>query len=153
MTPERLRDVLAYDPETGVFTWRATGKLAGGYAGDGYWRIMVDYKEYRAGRLAWLYMMGRWPVDEAEHRDGDKTNDRWANLREASRRQNLANRKVMGNSRLGVKGVELHHGSYRVRIRVNGKRVLVGTFDTIEAASAAYAAAAREHFGDFARAS
>ncbi len=163
LTAERLRELIRYDPDTGVFIWlkpptrgRAKpGAIAGSKvaAKKGGWRI--NYRRYRrvsAGRLAFLYMKGRWPVGDAEHEDRDRTNNRWVNLREATRSQNHANRGTFEHS-APFKGVSFDKqtGKWRARIRVNYVLIDLGRHETPDAAHAAYVAAARQHFGEFAR--
>ena len=100
LTAERARELLHYDPETGVFTWRvrvSSRKLAGSVAGGffatvRYRRITVDRKTYREHRLAWLYSYGRFPEQDLDHIDCDPSNNRLANLREADKSQNQWNK-------------------------------------------------------------
>lgn len=97
MTPERVRELLVYDYQTGMFTWRVTrgefiaGAVAGSLKREGYWRIGLDGKQYAAHRLAWAYVYGVWPKHGLDHRDRDKTNNRIDNLREATNAQNAQN--------------------------------------------------------------
>lgn len=165
LTADRLRDVLRYSPETGLFHWRvmcSARRPAEMLAGDkkkdsGYVLIGVDCVRYRAHRLAWLYMTGQWPALQVDHIDGDRSNNRWVNLREATQRQNSANMRRRDSNRCGVKGVSIYRGdsgyvSYRANICLHNKTHYLGCFQTAEEAQAAYAEAAREHFGEFARA-
>lgn len=151
---EKLREILNYDPDTGVFTWitsnsqRRAGEAAEWITSQGYSHIMINGKTYKAHRLAWLYMTGRWPPDQIDHIKHDNW---WFNLREASRSPNAQNALPPASNTSGVKGVTWRNGKWEVGIRVRGKRYHVGHFDTLEAASAAYAAAAIRHFGEFAR--
>lgn len=146
VTGERLRELLHYDPETGVFTWRVGGRRArlGEAAGCvetcGYLRITIDGRQYYAHRLAWLYVTGAWPADQLDHRDGDRTNNRFDNLREATHAENGQNRTTQKNNTSGFAGVHWHLGDRRwhARIRVGGRRVHLGSFDTPEEAHAAY---------------
>lgn len=159
LTQARLRDFLAYDPMTGVFTWRVrrANKKAGDVAGCqnriGYWVIRVDDKLYTAHRLAWLYMTGGWPGREVDHIDRDRSNNRWKNLRAASRQQNAANRPRQANNSSGFKGVCFQRGAnkYRARIQAYGKKQSLGLFDTAEDAHAAYQLAAKRLLGEFAK--
>lgn len=165
LTADRLRDVLRYSPSSGEFHWRVSNsyrKPAGSLAGDkkkdsGYVLIGVDRVRYRAHRLAWLYMTGAWPSYQIDHIDGDRSNNRWENLRDATQQQNSANMRRRSSNLCGVKGVSRYCGSsgyvsWRAHIFVNGKTMYLGCFSTVDEASAAYVAAAREHFGEFARA-
>jgi HNH endonuclease/AP2 domain len=159
LTVERLKEVLHYDPETGVFTWvvKPSKRIrAGSVAGslkEGYQRITIAGVDYRGHRLAWLYMTGEWPALEIDHRDTNKSNNRWDNLRLATRAQNAANVKSFKHNTSGIKGVsfDTHKQRWRACINRKGKKSHVGWFTRKEDAAAAYAAAAREHHGDFAR--
>lgn len=156
LTAERLRSLLHYDPETGAFTRRRSvqGFHANTTAGvlhkaSGYIIVGVDRRRYRAHRLAWLCMTGEWP-SEVDHRNGDRADNRWENLREATRSQNNANQKRRHDNSSGVKGVSWDTLNRRWRAYINGKQI--GRFDSIDEAAAARAAAARALYGEFARA-
>lgn len=159
LTAERLREVLHYDPETGVFTWlgrsRRRGLVAGYTETVGYHVIFVGTraagKLYKAHRLAWLYMTGEWPTDMIDHANGNKTDNRWVNLRAADRSRNLINSRRRRDNTTGFKGVSLNRGRYMASLTKGGKTMNLGRFDTAEEAHEAYCAAAREHFGEFAR--
>jgi len=156
LTADELRAMLRYDSETGHFYWLRSGtgrkpisEPAGVVRPDGYIRITIDHIIYYAHRLAWLYMTGEWPPGQIDHRDG-KSNA-WKNLRASNQTQNLQNSSVRCRKAVPLKGVHRHGSGFRSRIRVNGRRLCLGTFRTPEAAHAAYAAAAKKYFGDFAR--
>lgn len=159
ITAERLRDLLDYDVETGIFTWRSSGKRAGckGLRNNGkyqYWVIRADRVLYSAHRLAWLYVTGEWPREIVDHINGDPEDNRFCNLRLADKSRNNSNSKVRADNKSGLKGVQRQRnkaGTYMARITVNGKSRYIGTFPTKEEAHAAYAAEARKHFGEFAR--
>lgn len=159
LTQERLKELLQYDPETGVFTRliptqrTRAGDVVGRSRADGYVDIKVDGKHYLAHRLAYLYMAGAWPSDEVDHKDLDRANNQWSNLRAATRSQNMANRAAWGVS--GLKGVQFHPktGKYKAQTKINGKDLYIGLFPTAEGAHAAYVRAANDNFGEFARAS
>lgn len=170
ITAEELRSLVVYDPATGVFTWLPRAghaswntKYAGKPAGFD-WRVgRLTYRSIRiydwpflAHRLAWLYMTGEWPAHGIDHRDLDGLNNRWNNLRLATKTENGANTRATKRNRLGLKGVCAAAGSggrFRASIGAGGKQKHLGTFDNPEDAHAAYAAAARELFGEFARTS
>lgn len=160
LTQERLRELLDYDPETGVFRNKVArsnvpaGSVAGSLTQSGYVRISVDDVSYRAHRLAWLWMTGEWPRAFVDHRDTDKANNRWSNLREASKSQNGANRPVQANSRSKLKGAHFTkaNGKWMSLIQHHGRKLYLGYFPTAEEAHAAYAAAAKNIYGEFARA-
>lgn len=127
--------------------------MVAGYVRDGYRVVKIDDVDYRASHLAWLYVYGEYPRAFLDHRDLDKSNDRIANLREATTSQNKGNSAAYKGSALGIKGVQRRSsGRFQASIRVNYRPIHLGTFDTVEEASAAYAAAARQYFGEFARA-
>jgi len=159
LTVERLKELLAYDATTGEFHWiddrgnnRMKGKRAGTVNSRGYRVIEIDSKAHREHRLAWLYVTGNWPEHELDHRDLNKLNNRFDNLRPATRSQNTSNKPVQKNSKTGVRGVNRReNGKFRAYVGVHGKRINVGQYDTIEEAQAAYVAAAREYHGEFAR--
>ncbi|MDA9529250.1 hypothetical protein ACM42_12640 [Bradyrhizobium sp. CCBAU 25338] len=95
-------------------------------------------------------MTGEWPPRSVSYRDNDPANLRWANLRLASPKQTAYGRKA--RNKLGIKGVrETPNGNFRASIHVNDRTLNLGTFTTKEAAAKAYATAAQEHFGEFAR--
>jgi hypothetical protein len=153
---EQLKELLRYDPETGQFTrlvdrgkYRA-GSVAGAQI-DRYLRISIGGKWYRAHRLAWFYMTGEWPSETVDHENRDPLDNRWANLRLASVKQQQQNRGVRRDNTSGHKGVMRHkNGRFYARVTIDGKKVGIGGFETPEAANAAFIAKAREVYGDFA---
>ena len=160
LTAERLREVLAYDPDTGVFVWRVppvnqvrAGDVAGGIMGAGYLVITIDRKKHYSHRLAWLYVHGAWPIEEIDHIDMLRTNNKLSNLREATVTQNNVNRPVHSNNKSGTKGVRATKNGERwsARIGVSGRTIDLGCYNTKEEAGAAYAEAARRYYGEFAR--
>lgn len=163
LTAERLRELLAYDTETGVFRWRArpsrwsrirAGNVAGCVKNAGYREVGLDSCRYRAHRLAWLYVTGEWPASGLDHENLNKDDNRWANLRPATVSQNGANRRLCSINTSGFKGVnwDKQTRKWRSTIMVNGKTLYLGRFDLAEDAHAAYAEAADKYFGEFARA-
>lgn len=164
LTAERLRQVLRYDPNSGTFIRigpsrkRGTkpefiGTVAGHLMQTGRVAVRVDGKAYLAHRLAWLYMIGVFPDRAIDHRDNNPANNRWSNLRECSMSQNIANSVAVKNTVSGCKGVTYcrQTGKWRAKIKRNGKNFHMGRFDSINEARAAYAAKARELYGEFAR--
>jgi HNH endonuclease len=162
LTRARLRELLHYNPKSGEFRWRkrpgvgarrdlSAGHLPPNQAGR---RIGIDGRVYFAHQMAYLYMTGRWGRPIIDHRDGDATNNCWNNLRRATRSQNNANRRRPRHNTSGYKGVSIDRkaGKWRAAIGRNGKVNYLGTFLTPQAAHAAYVAAARKHYGEFARA-
>jgi hypothetical protein len=129
------------------------GDVAGTVDFDRYRKIMIRGRQYRAHQLAWLYMTGkRWPR-VIDHRDRNPSNNRWDNLRRATVSQNNANRRRHRNNACGFKGVtRTEWGRWRASIYKDGRKHHLGIFATPEEAHAAYMAAARRLFGEFARA-
>jgi HNH endonuclease len=169
LTQARLKEVLHYDPVTGVWTWlrrdlsgmakgwnaRFAGKNAGQPVNGGYLSIVIDCRRYYAHRLAFLYMDGVMPRgdEEVDHKDTDRTNCRRGNLRLTARAGNQRNKGRQRNNTSGRKGVYFCKGmnKFAANISVGGKCLYLGCFDSVESASSAYALAARQHFGEFAR--
>lgn len=164
LTQARLKSLLNYEPATGVFTWlvwRPNGVKVGSEAGaihqSGYRRIKLDGRAYAASRLAWLYMTGVWPEASVDHRDTNRLNDAWSNLRAATHAENMRNTSVQKGKAVPLKGVHLKRDAARVKpwgavIRVGGVLKHLGYFRHAEEAHAAYAQAAHANFGQFARA-
>lgn len=146
LTADRLHELLNYDPHTGEFTRRITtsrnakaGDVAGGKNTDGYVVISVDGRAYYAHRLAWLYMRDEWPPALIDHENTDCGDNRWKNLRPATRRQNAQNlRGAHADNKVGILGVMPHRGRWTAQIASGGKRIYLGMFDTPELAHAAY---------------
>lgn len=155
LTQSELKRLFKYDPENGVFTRLVkvgrhdVGAVAGTIDDDGYVRITINRKKYRAQRLAFLYMTGAFPENEVDHEDRVRTNNAWRNLREATTQQNAANRAATASS--GYKGVSCRNGRYVAIVKYDGKKRYLGSFGSAEAAHAAYTEAANDLYGDFAR--
>ncbi len=143
LSQERLKELLHYDPETGVFTklvsrtgrWPA-GEVSG-TTGPGRRQIQLDGKIYRSHRLAFLYMTGRWPEHGVDHIDGNNSNNSWENLREATQSINGKNCKRPYHSPLGVCGVRFYRGYYCARIKVEQVEIGLGRFNSLFDAIAA----------------
>lgn len=157
LTADRLREVLHFDLATGVFTWRVdvgrwgrvkAGTRAGSLQKDlGYREIGIDGRNHREHRLAWLYVMGEWPPSEIDHRDGNRSNTKWENLRPATPSQNRQNRHAANtNSKSGLLGVTFHKrsGRWHARIWVDKKKISLRYHDTAQQAHKAYLSAKRE---------
>jgi len=158
----RLRDLLDYDPATGVFTWRVfvkgtrgKGAVAGYTRPDGYQIIVVDKCRYLSHRLAWLWMTGAWPTDTIDHKDGNPRNNRWANLRAASRSQNMANQRTRASNMTQLKGVSFSARDKRWfgRLVADGHLHSSGYLNCPAAAHLWYVVEANKRFGEYARVS
>jgi hypothetical protein len=149
LTQGKLKQLLQYDSETGLFSWLSkTGSVsAGATAGTphkGYLRIQVAGEMFRAHRLAFLYMTGSLPSAEVDHINGIKNDNRWGNLRLVDHLMNMQN-QTRAHACNGCKtlGVSKQRHKYRARIRVDGKNKSLGMFDTPEAAHLSYVSAKR----------
>ena len=158
---DELRKLLSYDPETGAFVWIAPrsrqlkpGQRAGCKGKNGYLSIRINDKLMYCHRLAWLYMTGEWPPSQVDHVNGDRSDNRWDNLRNASNDQNQMNCKPKRDRAGHLKGAFFDKSRMRwvSHIRVNGKLMWLGRFNCPTAAHFAYCRAAKAHFGEFARA-
>ena len=155
LTQEHLKTLLHYDPDTGIWTWRVNrtgGVKAGmtaGYINDRrYRRIVVQNRIQYSHRLAWLYMTGNWPT-QIDHKNGNKSDDRWQNLRIATHSQNEYNKPLGITNTSGFKGVSKNGNRWRAHIRINGKSTHLGRFPTKEEAAAAYRKAAIDLHGEY----
>ena len=156
LTVERLKVMLHYDPETGLWTWlwcpppnqRYTGLQAGYTRSDGYNLIRIGGVAYYCSRLAHLYMTGEWPSEEMDHVDRDPSNDRWENLREANSSQNKVNRTLAANNTSGFRGVSFNKARGKWVAYVDNLQL--GAFDTLEEAVVARDSAAKDIHGEFA---
>jgi len=161
---DQLRKLLAYDPETGVFTWlpreectvydrKWNAQWAGAIAGlncdrDGYLRTFIKGRHFQAHRVAWAISYGYWPAEQIDHIDGDRANNRLANLREATPSQNSQNIGFVARNTSGFHGVGWHAQAkkWQAQIRCGGKNKYLGLFDEPHEAYAVYLAAkARLH--------
>jgi len=149
LTQARLKEVFHYDPESGVFT-RLKGRGAGSNHA-GYLYLSIDQTQYLAHRLAFLYMLGGMP-ERVDHRDCNKRNNAWANLRPATAGQNMHNVGRRKDNASGVKGVSFcqRTGKWRAAISHDKKWRHLGWFQSIDAAANAYAIAAKNLHQDFA---
>jgi hypothetical protein len=172
-----LRRLLDYDPETGTLTWRVraaaefnrsarrtrehacanwnsrfAGKPAGTLSADGYVYVRLLGRIALAHRAIFAIVTGAWPTKEIDHRDRDRSNNRWENLRPANSSQNKWNAPAQRNNTSGVKGVSLcrKSGKWRASIARGGRQKHLGFFARKEDAAAAYDAAAKQMFGDYA---
>lgn len=141
LTQDRLKELLSYDPKTGIFRWRVyrsqgarAGDIAGGYIGKGYLGICVDNKAYRAHRLAFLYVYGRFPAHTIDHINQVKDDNRIDNLRDVTNGENQMNAKKYRNNTSGITGVYWckRRERWKARIGVKGTLIHLGSFLDIE---------------------
>lgn len=159
LTVAEVRRLLRYEPDTGTFFWRidtnkiSAGNIAGCRQSRGYWQIRINRRLYMAHRLAWLYVTGEWPKANIDHINGDRSDNRFVNLRIATNSQNAWNSRRRINNACGYKGVHYKKrlNKFVAQINVHGRVYHLGVFETPEGAHAAYCKAAKEHFGEFAR--
>jgi hypothetical protein len=158
-TPEQLRSFLEYDPVTGVLRWRVSevlgrrkaGSIAGSLRPTGYLNISINGKNFLAHRAAWAIYFGAWPNGILDHINGQRSDNRIANLRPTTIAQNAANSGPRSNNKAGIKGIfRTPSGRWKASIRVDGCNVSLGLFDTSLEAGDAYQTAARKVFGEFA---
>lgn len=154
LTADQLRDALNYAPETGVFTWRirpSKAVLPGTVAGCvekriGYVTIGIAGKVYKAHRLAWLYTHGVWPSGLIDHINGQKADNRIANLRDVKADGNSQNvKKPNRRNKSGFMGVIFYQNKWRASISVKGKSKWLGDYATPEEAHQVYLAAKRKY--------
>jgi HNH endonuclease len=145
LTAERLREVLDYNPETGIFMWNLTKKIAGHTQADGYVRIRLGKKQHYAHRLAWLYINSNLPTSPLDHINGIKSDNKISNLREVTPSQNMQNLfQARKKNKSGLLGVVFAKGKFQARIVSNGRQICLGTFSNAELAHATYLKAKAE---------
>ena len=152
---DKITDYLRYDPDTGKFYWAKArrkirvGQEAGSPHNKGYITIKFEGTAHLAHRLAFYFMNGEMPSLDVDHINGDRSDNRWSNLRQVSRQQNLFNKKTYGAT--PYKGVcfDRSRSKYLASITINGKFKNLGRFDTPEEAHAVYCKVARELHGEY----
>jgi hypothetical protein len=151
LTQQRLKELLHYDPVTGVIT--RNGKSAGFRNDRGYIIIKVDGYSYKAHRLAWLYMTGGLTAKEIDHINGVTDDNRWNNLRDAEHCENSRNRKLNKDNKSGFKGVYWLKKQQRWRavITFDQKKIHLGCYDDPKEAHEAYCIAAKKYHKEFVR--
>lgn len=144
ITQEELKTVVNYDPDSGDFTWLLKNSIrvkVGGIAGSvvenkkskkSYRYITISYGRYRAHRLAWLYMTGEFPKGEIDHINHNGVDNRWCNLRDVTKLENLKNMSAYSNNTSGVAGIYWHklREKWMAGIKLNGKSKCLGYFDS-----------------------
>lgn len=145
-----LREIFQYDPETGNIYWKIRKQRRGGFTrpGDiagtrteGRIQIKFEGKFYKAHRLAWFLQTGEWPENDIDHEDNNGFNNRWKNLRKATRSQNNrnGNNKLRSDNKSGIRGVSFRKdtGKWHARFYLNGKAIMLGDFVELEDATKA----------------
>lgn len=154
LTQGMLKHLLHYNPSTGEFTWLnplgrvPAGSKAGSTRKDGYVVIKIHNVPFKAHRLAYLYMTGAWPIS-GDHEDRNPGNNRWKNIRPSTHAQNCRNRVFQNATGFQCVGRE-SSGRFRARVKLDGVRKYLGTFDTAEEAARVVAAAKVVMHGEFA---
>jgi len=158
LTQKRLKEVVSYDPDTGVFIRISTnsrkikaGCIAGGINAIGYRVILIDGDIHLAHRLAWLYVTGSYPKYDIDHRNGNRSDNIFSNLRDAKTSDNLCNRGAQKNNTSGYKNVSWCRmmNKWHVRLTKNKKQFLIGYFEDIEEANNAAILAREKHHKEF----
>lgn len=152
---DRIKELLSYDTKTGSLTWKSgtgtrwAGCVAGSIEVDGYRRIIIDGRRFRAHRLVWALLNGAWPESDIDHVNGDRDDNRISNLRLATRSQNCQNlRAPLSNNKHGFLGVRKNGNRWNAVITINGRFIYLGCFKTPELAHEEYLKAKR-HVHEF----
>lgn len=140
LTQKQLKELLHYDPDTGIFTWAISrrgfkkGKVAGNINSIGYRRIYINKKSYLAHRLAWLYMEGYFPEYCIDHINRIRNDNRFINLRHVSIQCNIINSKISKTNTSGITGIcwRKLHNIWLVRINANNKRMYLGSYENFD---------------------
>jgi len=137
LTQEMLKELLHYNPDTGIFTWtdkvrnkNRKGAIAGTTTSEGYRQIAIDRKSYRVNRLAFLFMEGYLPENCVDHINRVRNDDRWCNLREVSHQCNMRNKNTSYSNNSGVVGVHIENSvnKWKVTIGNGNKEMFIGRF-------------------------
>jgi hypothetical protein len=161
ITPEVIRKALTYFPDSGIFIWnirddvpkwvnsQRAGKKAGTTDASGYCFIRLNGIFLMASTAACLWMTGKWPKFEMDHKNRINNDDRWENLREATSSQNNANKGKRADNTSGYTGVGRYKDRWVAAIRQNRINIYIGIYDTAEEAAVAYRKKKIELFGEF----
>ena len=134
LTQSRLKEVLHYCPDTGVFTWirtkqvRMIDKEAGTIAWNGYRDVSINGKKHGCHRLAWIYIHGDFPINNIDHINGIKTDNRIENLRDVSQSENLKNARLRSDNKTGVTGVYINKSKKSWTMRISAKENRISEF-------------------------
>lgn len=160
LSADYVRELFTYDSVSGDLRWAKPrqgiriGQRAGNTCPRGYKTVVIDYRKYQVHRIIWLWVHGAWPTHEIDHRDRNASNNALRNLRDATRSNNFANKAAHSNKIGGLKGAyyDKRRGTWFSSICKDYTKMYLGAFNTAEEAHAAYVAAAKRLFGEFARA-
>ena len=145
LSQEKLKDWISYDSKTGQFLrkkYQLKSNKVGGLDSYGYLAIGIQGKIYKAHQLAWLYHYGSHPKGQIDHINCDRQDNRIENLRDVDAKINALNRS-------SAKGVYKHFNKYRARIKINGKHLHLGLFDSEDQAKQVYLNAKKQYLGEF----
>lgn len=152
LTLQRARELLSYDPEAGQLRWRVqkgparVGDLAGGsHLVKGYGEVCIDFERYQTHRLIWFVHFGHWPSGQIDHINGDRSDNRMANLRDVSHAINRQNTRAPTRRRKHgtLLGTQKNHNGWSATICLNYKKHHLGTYRTEAEAHAVYLDAKR----------
>ena len=159
ITGTNLEMFLSYDPKTGTFRRNLTtgsrvraGDIAKKLNDQGYVEIVILNTRLRGHRIAWAWMTGEWPKEDIDHINGDRSDNRFSNLRAVNRSQNLQNTGIKKRNKSGVPGVHFCNERMKwvAQIKINKKPTVLGRFYKFEDAVAARWNAQEIHYGEFA---
>jgi len=150
LTQRKLKELVSYDRETGVFT-SLRNNLPIGHNHKGYLAINIEGKPQLAHRLAFLWEYGEFPPEMVDHIDGNRTNNKLVNLRACTNQQNQRNRGLSKSNRSGFKGVswDKQLGKWRVKLTINRRTIHFGSFSCLELASLVASEAQDKYFKEF----
>lgn len=158
LTKERAAEIFSYDPDTGTFRWlndirggrnmafvkARAGDVAGFHGGERYWVLSVGGVHVAAHRVAWLLMTGELPTQDIDHINGVRDDNRWANLRHATRSENMENlKRPHADNQTGFLGVTRKRDKFEASITKNRRRHRLGVFESPQEAHQAYLRAKR----------
>lgn len=158
ITKQELEQLFDFDKETGKFYWKRCdnkphllGKEAGGFDVDGYRRVQIKNRSYRTHHLTWLYHTGRLPEKEIDHKDQNKANNVYSNLREVTDSQQRINTGIQRSNKSGFRGVYWlqRRKRWRARVKFEGIVYELGLYTDKEEAAKAYESKARQLFGEY----